>query len=122
MRGWLVDNNVPRGLTLLLVDRGEDAVEVRAVLGQDAPDDAVVAFAAAQERWLITHDRGCARNALAKGVPPPLGANPGDRRCRTPETEDAERLRAELDPVLHGLEHGARRVTLFVGSVSVRWD
>ena len=114
MRGWLVDNNVPRGVTVLLVDRGEDAVEVRAVLGQDAPDDAVVAFAAAQDRWLITHDRGCARNALGKGVP--------HLWLRTPETDDVERLRTELDGVLPALEAGARRVTLFVGSVRVRWD
>jgi len=46
----------------------------------------VVAFAASQDRWPITHDRGCARNALGRAFPT-LG-------LWAPETDDAERQRA----------------------------
>lgn len=105
MRGWLVDNNVPRSVTWLLRDRGEDAVEVREALGQEAPDRAVVAYASAQGRWLITHDRGCARDAWHGGIPHVW--------LRTPETRDRDRLQSVLVCVIADLEAGRTRVTLF---------
>jgi predicted nuclease of predicted toxin-antitoxin system len=107
--GWLVDNNVPRSVTLLLRDHGQDAAEVRDALAHDAPDVAVVAYAASQNMWLITHDRGCARLALKAAVPHVW--------LRTPEPRDADRLRELLDEVIPVLERGVVRVTLFLGSV-----
>lgn len=44
-RGWLVDNQVPRSVTRLLRTSGHDTVEVRSVLGGDAPDAAITAYA-----------------------------------------------------------------------------
>ena len=105
MGGWLVDNNVPRSVTHLLRDRGQDAVEVRAVLGQEAPDDVVAAYAVSQGMYLITHDRGCARIADRLSLPHVW--------LRTAEPRDADRLREVLDPVLMALGAGVIRVIVF---------
>lgn len=110
-RGWLVDNNVPRGVTLLLGDAGQDVIEVRAALGQDASDDDVIAYAASQDRTLVTHDRGCARKALDRGVPHVW--------LRTPETRDVDRLRAELGIVIGAIEVGVKRVTVLLSKVTL---
>ena len=45
---WLVDNNVPRGVTTLLLDLGYEAAEVREALADNAPDSEVAAYAAAE--------------------------------------------------------------------------
>jgi len=104
VRGWLLDNNVPRGVAHVLADHGEDAVEVRSALGQDAPDDVVVAYAVATKRWLVTHDRGCARSALVRGV--------AHVWLRTREPIDADRVRDELAGMIAALSRGAIRVTV----------
>jgi predicted nuclease of predicted toxin-antitoxin system len=111
VRGWLVDNNVPRSVTWLLCDKGEDAVEVRDVLGQEAPDIAVVAYAASQDRWLVTHDRGCAKDAWGGRIPHVW--------LRTPETRDVDRLREVLAAAMTDLEAGCVRVTLFITTYRV---
>ena len=95
----------------MLRDLGFDALEVRTVLAQDAPDDAVVAYALAQGLILITHDRGCARRAAASGV--------RHVRLRTRETQDRERLRASIDEVLTAFDGGAVRVTVFLNVLQV---
>src|ERR1035437_322798 len=66
---WLVDNNVPRGVTKLPLDLGHDATEVRQVLAHNAPDSAIAAYAAAEGFVLVTHDRGLARRCLLAGIP-----------------------------------------------------
>jgi predicted nuclease of predicted toxin-antitoxin system len=104
--GWLVDNNVPRSVTLLLSDKGYDVVEVRAVLAHDAPDDAVVAYARARGLVLITHDRGCARRALASEVPHVW--------LRTREIQDRDRLEEALPEINAQLKGGAIRISLFL--------
>lgn len=109
MRGWPVDNNVPRSVTVLLRDRGHEAVEVREVLSHDAPDAAVVACAHAQDLGVITHDRGCAARARRAGVV--------HLWLRTPEQRDRDRLDGSLSDVMAAIGAGAIRVTLFVGSV-----
>ena len=109
VRGWLVDNNVPRSVTVLLRDRGHEAVEVREALSHDAPDAAVVAYAHAQDLGLITHDRGCANRARRAGVVHVW--------LRTPEQRDRDRLDGSLSEVSAAIAAGAVRVTLFFGSV-----
>lgn len=66
---WLIDNNVPRAVTLLLRDLGADVEEVRAILGQSASDDEIAAFARATGRCVITHDVKFAQASLRSGLP-----------------------------------------------------
>jgi predicted nuclease of predicted toxin-antitoxin system len=66
---WLLDSNVPRGVTHLLRDQGEDVVEVRVVLAANAPDADVLAYASATATVLVTHDSALARRARALGHP-----------------------------------------------------
>ena len=96
---WLLDNNVPRGVTHLLRDRGEDAVEVREALASNAPDADVLAYARATARVLVTHDAALARRARAVRHP-----------CvwlRTREADDVERFRAELPSIAAALAAGS---------------
>lgn len=103
--GFLIDNNVPRGVTHLIRDRGFDAVEVRAALAHDAPDSAVVAYAGAQGLVLITHDRGCAHLAERQGVPHVW--------LRTPETADRDRIAEVLEDVVAAFSTHATRIAVF---------
>jgi len=89
----------------MLRDRGREAVEVRAALAQDAPDDAVAAYAAARHMVLVTHDPGCARKARALVVQHVW--------LRTREWQDRDRLREALPQVEAMFQSGAVRVTLF---------
>ncbi len=108
---WLVDNNVPRSVTLLLRDSGHDAVEVRQVLALDALDQEVAAYARAAGRIVLTHDRGLARRCLALGLV--------HLWMRTREPDDVGRRRASLTGIEAHLSHGtalravlsARRLT-----------
>lgn len=100
----LVDNMVPRSVTYLLRDGGIDSVEVREVLGQSAPDDAVAAYAAAFGYVLVTHDRALARRALASGLPHVW--------LRTREPQDRHRLAEVLEEVGKVIDAGALRVTV----------
>lgn len=102
--GWLVDNNVPRAVTILLRDRGQEAVEVRDVLGADASDPAIAALAVAQGHRVVTHDVDFARRCRASGLP--------HLWLRTREFEDHERLAAALPEVLEAFEAGALRVVI----------
>ena len=98
----LLDNNVPRSVTHLLRDRAWDAIEVRDALAPDAPDAEVLAYARATGRVLITHDRGLARRARAEGHPLVW--------LRTAETEDRDRLAAELAKIEAALDNGASEI------------
>jgi len=100
---WLLDNNVPRGVTHLLRDRGDDTVEVRDVLAANAPDADVLAYARATSRVLVTHDAALARRARSVR-----------HACvwlRTREADDVERFRAQLSAI---------RAALAAGSVDIR--
>lgn len=101
---WLVDNNVPRQVTVLLRDLGHDVLEVRAVLAANAPDAAIAAFARASGRRVITHDIRFARACWRDGIP--------HLWLRTSETEDVERLRGTIAAVETCLRDGALRVVL----------
>lgn len=95
---WLLDNNVPRGLTHLLRDRGEDVVEVREVLAANAPDADVLAYARATARVLVTHDTALARRSRSVR-----------HACvwlRTREVDDVERFRAQLPAIAASLAAG----------------
>lgn len=109
---WLIDNNVPRGVTWLLLDRGDEAVEVRAVLAQDAPDAAVAAYAAAENFVLVTHDRALARRCLGNAIP--------HLWLRTPEPRDAERIGETLPMIGEAFRSCAVRVTVTVQAVLTR--
>jgi predicted nuclease of predicted toxin-antitoxin system len=109
---WLIDNNIPRSVTWLLLDRGAEAVEVRAVLAHDAPDAAVAAYAAAEDFVLVTHDRALARRCLGNGVP--------HLWLRTPEPKDAERIGQTLPAIEEAFDARAVRVTVTVRAVSRR--
>jgi predicted nuclease of predicted toxin-antitoxin system len=80
-------------------------------MDQEAPDDAVVAYAIAQGRILVTHDRGCARRSLAADRP--------HLWLRTPEPQDQDRLYAAVDEVVERFASGAIRVLLFLSTVRV---
>ena len=108
---WLLDNNVPRGVTHLLRDRGEDVVEVREVLGANAPDPDVLAYARATARVLVTHDTALARRARAMRHP-----------CvwlRTREVHDVERFRAELSAIATALAAGSVDIRLPTGHLAL---
>lgn len=109
---FLVDNNVPRSVTRLLRDAGHDAIEVRAVLGQDAADDVVAAYALARELIVVTHDRGLARRALRLGVP--------HLWLRTRESQDRDRLFACRGEVEGAFLDRAVRVEVFALVVRTR--
>jgi len=106
---WLIDNNVPRGVTWLLLDRGDEAVEVREVLAHDAPDAAVAAYAAAENFVLVTHDRALARRCLGNAMP--------HLWLRTPEPRDAERIGEMLPLIEEAFRSHAVQVTVTTRAV-----
>jgi predicted nuclease of predicted toxin-antitoxin system len=99
---WLIDNNVPHGVTTLLLDLGHEAVEVRQALADNASDLAVAAYAAAESFVLVTHDRGLARRCLLAGIP--------HLWLRTPEPQDADRIREVLPAIEEAFAAGSVRV------------
>lgn len=107
---WLVDNNVPRQVTVLLRDLGHDVREVREVLAANASDAAIAALARASGRRVVTHDTRFAGACRRDGIPHVW--------LRTAETEDAERLRATLTAIEACFGDGALRVVLSRRSVA----
>ena len=93
---------MPRSVTLLLRDRGWGAIEVREALAPDAPDSQVLAYSRATHRVLITHDRGLVHRARAAGHPFVW--------LRTRETDDRDRLVAELPEIEAALARGATEI------------
>lgn len=89
---WLIDNNVPRAVMWLLRDRGHDAVEVRVVLGPAALDLDIRAYAVAQQRILVTHDRGMAKRCRSAAEPHVW--------LRCPEPNDRRHLEAHLAAIV----------------------
>ena len=107
---WLVDNNVPRQVTHLLRDLGHDVVEVRDVLAPGAPDAAIAAFARQSGRRVVTHDVGFARACRRDGIPHVW--------LRTPETQDASRVREAIETIEACFDLGAIRVTVTRSSIA----
>jgi predicted nuclease of predicted toxin-antitoxin system len=101
---WLVDNNVPRAVTLLLRDPGADVEEVRAILGQTATDDEIAAFARATGRRVITPDVRFARAALRSGLP--------HLWLRLPESQARDAIHESYVGIEKCLGAGARRVVV----------
>lgn len=99
---WLVDNNVPRPVTRLLLDLGEDAVEVRDVLGPRAADAEIAQFATDRKRVIVTHDARFSASCLAAGI--------RHLWMRTREPMDAPRLRETIADVIDAFDGGALRV------------
>jgi predicted nuclease of predicted toxin-antitoxin system len=99
---WLVDNNVPRGVTTLLLDLGHEAAEVRQSLADNAPDSAVAAYAAAEGLVVVTHDRGLARRCQLAGIP--------HLWLRTPEPQDEDRIQEALPAIEEAFARGSIRV------------
>jgi predicted nuclease of predicted toxin-antitoxin system len=109
---WLLDNNVPRSVTHLLRDRGEDVVEVREVLAANAPDADVLAYARATASVLVTHDAALARRSRVIRHP-----------ClwlRTREVHDVERFRTELAAIAAALAAGAVDIRIGEGRLDVK--
>lgn len=101
---WLVDNNVPHGVTVMLLDLDHEAVEVRQALAHDAEDSAVAAYATAEGLVVVTHDRGLARRCLLAGIP--------HLWLRTPEPQDQERMREALPAIVEAFGSGSIRVAV----------
>ena len=99
-----MDNQVPRTVTRLLTTTGYDTVEVRAVLGADAPDAAITAYAEATDRWVVTKDREFAARRHAVRQP--------TLWLRTLQTEEESMLRHRLAEVIAAIEAGANQLTL----------
>jgi predicted nuclease of predicted toxin-antitoxin system len=99
---WLIDNNVPRGVTRFLRELGHEATEVRQVLAHDAPDSVVAAYAAAEGFVVVTHDRGLAKRCLLAGIP--------HLWLRTREPDDEERMREALPAIEEAFVQGSIRV------------
>jgi predicted nuclease of predicted toxin-antitoxin system len=99
---WLIDNNVPRGVTRFLRDQGHEATEVRQVLADNAPDSVVAAYAAAEGLVVVTHDRGLARRCLLSAIP--------HLWLRTREPDDEERVREALPAIKEAFAAGSVRV------------
>jgi|GEM_PF-6255615 len=106
---WLVDNNVPRQVTHLFRDLGRDVVEVREVLAPGAPDAAIAAYARETGRRVVTHDVGFARSCRRDGIP--------HLWLRTAETDDARRIRDEIERIEACFHVGALRVTVTRSSI-----
>jgi predicted nuclease of predicted toxin-antitoxin system len=111
---WLVDNNVPRGVTELLLDLGHEAVEVRQALADNAADSVVAAYAAAEGLVVVTHDRGLARRCLLAGTP--------HLWFRTREPQDRERIREALPAIEDAFAQGSVRVVASRRTVTVGSD
>ena len=107
---WLVDNNVPRQVTHLLRDLGHDVLEVREVLAPDASDAVIASFARRSGRRVVTHDvrfaRACQRDGIAH------------LWLRTPEVDDARRVRETIETIGLCFDAGAIRVTVTRSSVA----
>lgn len=101
---WLMDNNVPRSVTLLLRDAGHEAVEVREALSEGAPDADIDAYARSQGMTIVTHDRGLARRAARMGTP--------HLWLRTAEPSDRSRVDDQLVAIETRFLAGATRVVL----------
>ncbi|MGD0248980.1 MAG: DUF5615 family PIN-like protein [Candidatus Limnocylindrales bacterium] len=99
---WLVDNNVPRGVTTLLIDLGHEVAEVRQALADNAADSVVAAYATAEGFVLVTHDRGLARRCLLAGIP--------HLWLRTSEPQDEGRIREALPATEEAFAQGSIRV------------
>lgn len=99
-----MDNNVPRGVTRLLRERGHVAIEVRERLGAEAPDTAIAAFARSEDLRVVTHDVEFARRCRANGVPALW--------LRTPFTEDRRRLDDVFGTVVEAIAAGASQLVL----------
>ncbi len=104
---WLVDNNVPRSVTDLLRGRGDVALEVRSVLGANAEDTAIAAYALVRELRVVTHDTAFARVCKADGIP--------HLWLRTSEHEDRAKLAARLGEINAAFARGVVRVALTRG-------
>ncbi|MEI8334731.1 MAG: DUF5615 family PIN-like protein [Chloroflexota bacterium] len=103
-RGWLVDNNVPRGVTQLLRQRGHMAVEVREVLGAAASDPVIAAYARRRHLRVVTHDAGFATRCLVDRLP-----------ClwlRTRQRDDRARLEPVLDELVAAFDAGVSHAVL----------
>jgi predicted nuclease of predicted toxin-antitoxin system len=111
---WLVDNNVPRGVTTLLLDLGHEATEVRQALADNAPDSAVAAYAEAESFVLVTHDRGLATRCLLAGIP--------HLWMRTPEPQDEDRIRGALLAIEEAFAQGSVRVVASRRTLTIRRD
>lgn len=101
---WLIDNNVPRAVTLLLRDLGADVEEVRVILGQTATDDEIAAFARATARCVITHDVRFARASLRSGLPHVW--------LRLPESQARDAIHTNFAGIEECLEGGGLRVVV----------
>jgi predicted nuclease of predicted toxin-antitoxin system len=99
---WLIDNNVPRGVTTLLLDLGHEATEVRQALADNAPDSAVAAYAAAEGLVVVTHDRGLATRCLLARIP--------HLWLRVREPQDEVRMREALPAIETAFARGSVRV------------
>ena len=99
---WLIDNNVPRGVTTLLLHLGHEPTEVRQVLADNAPDSVVAAYAAAEGLVVVTHDRGLARRCLLAGI--------RHLWLRTREPQDEDRVREVLPAIEEAFAAGSVRV------------
>jgi predicted nuclease of predicted toxin-antitoxin system len=67
---WLLNENFPLPAVRLLRDKGWDV----AAIAEDSPsvdDEAVMARAQAEGRWLATFDRDYGELVFRKGLPPP---------------------------------------------------
>jgi predicted nuclease of predicted toxin-antitoxin system len=110
---WLIDDNVPRAVTRMLRDRGHDAVEVREVLGAAALDLDIRAYAAAQKRIVVTHDRGMARRCRTAAEPHVW--------LRCPEPDDRRHLEAHLQAiVLAATQPGLAAIVASTGSIEFK--
>lgn len=102
MRGWLVDDQLPRSVTRLLRARGQVAIEVRTVPGGDAPHAAITAYAKANGLWVTTKDRAFAKRRRASGEP--------TLWLQMLQTEDIQGLRARLPDILGAIRAGTSQV------------
>jgi predicted nuclease of predicted toxin-antitoxin system len=102
---------IPRSVTRLLRDKGERAIEVREVLGQEASDKAIAAYAAAEDLWVITRDPSCADDARVARVPHVWIRTPQGRR------RERDRLEQTLDEIKYALAGSTGRVTLFQSTI-----
>lgn len=109
MTRLIIDENLSPSLAQALRESGHDAVHVNAAGLHSAPDDAIMAWAAAQQRVVVTHDRDFHHHLRQGGLALPSVIKIPQRgpEALSGTSAQASRLRDVLPALDHRLSAGS---------------
>ncbi len=106
---FVLDENVPNSVGVMLEDRGHSIASIREYVAQGAPDQVVAAFTEYESAVLVSHDKDFRR--IVPRIPD--GQSPRFRRlsiirmrCKKPRS--AERLRTAISVIEFEFEERQR--------------